>query len=287
MEKIRIITDSAADIANNTREDLTILPIRILFGETEYLDGINLTQKEFYEKLIESDELPKTSLITPFVFQESLKAAHNAGETVIIITLSSKLSGTYQNAVLAAEDCQDSVFVIDSENVCIGQQILVTLALQLKDQGYSAREIIETLEKEKKRIHIVALLDTLEYLRKGGRISNVAGLVGGILSIKPVVTIKNGEVAVLGKARGSKNGNNMLLEQIHLSGGIDFSKPFMLAYSGLTDTLLQKYIQDNASLWQEHAKTLPISMIGSTIGTHIGPGAIAVAYFSKEPSHCE
>ena len=287
MEKIRIITDSAADIANNTRDDLTVLPLRILFGETEYLDGVNLSQKEFYEKLIESDELPKTSLISPFTFSEALEAAANAGETAIIITLSSKLSGTYQNAVLAAEDYSDSVFVIDSENVCIGEQILVQLALQLKDNGLSAAEIVETLENEKKRIRLLALLDTLEYLRKGGRISNAAGLVGGILSIKPVAGIKDGEVVVLGKARGSKNGNNMLLEQIQLSGDIDFSHPFMLAYSGLTDDLLQKYIKDNAALWQGQTDSLPVTMIGSTIGTHIGPGAIAVAYFSKEPSQHE
>lgn len=287
MEKIRIITDSASDIANNTREDLTILPLSIFFGETEYLDGVNLSKREFYEKLITSDELPKTSLVSPFAFTEALEKAEKAGETAIIITISSKLSGTHQSAVIASEDYPNSVFVIDSETVCIGEQILVHLALQLKDQGLSAREIVDTLEKEKKRIRILALLDTLEYLRKGGRISNVAGFVGNMLSIKPLVTIKEGAVAVLGKARGSKNGNNMLSEQIHLSGGMDFSRPFMLGYSGLTDDLLQKYIQTHSDLWENQAETLPISMIGSTIGTHIGPGAIVVSYFSKEPSHCE
>ena len=287
MEKIRIITDSASDIANNTREDLTILPLSIFFGETEYLDGINLSQRQFYEKLIEANELPKTSLVSPFAFTQALEQAEKASETSIIITISSKLSGTNQSAVIAAKDYPNSVFVIDSETVCIGEQILVNLALQLKDQGLSAREIVDILEKEKKRIRILALLDTLEYLRKGGRISNVAGFVGNMLSIKPLVTIKEGAVAVLGKARGSKNGTNMLSEQIHLSGGIDFSQPFMFGYSGLTDDLLQKYIQNHASLWQNQTDHLPISMIGSTIGTHIGPGAIVVSYFSKEPSHCE
>ena len=287
MEKIRIITDSASDIANNTREDLTILPLSIFFGETEYLDGINLSQREFYEKLIESDELPKTSLVSPFAFTEALEKAEKAGETTIVITISSKLSGTHQSAVIAAKDYPNSVFVIDSETVCIGEQILVKLALQLKDQGLSAREIVDTLEQEKKRIRILALLDTLEYLRKGGRISNVAGFVGNMLSIKPLVTIKEGAVAVLGKARGSKNGHNMLSEQVHLSGGIDFSHPFMLGYSGLTDDLLQKYIQNHAALLENQTENLPISMIGSTIGTHIGPGAIVISYFSTEPSPCE
>lgn len=287
MEKIRIVTDSASDIANNTREDLTILPLSIFFGETEYLDGINLSQREFYEKLIASDELPKTSLVSPFAFTEAFETAEKAGETTIVITISSKLSGTHQSAVIAAKDYPNSVFVIDSETVCIGEQILVKLALQLKDQGLSACEIVDTLEKEKKRIRILALLDTLEYLRKGGRISNVAGFVGNMLSIKPLVTIKEGAVAVLGKARGSKNGHNMLSEQVHLSGGIDFSHPFMLGYSGLTDDLLQKYIQNHAALLENQTENLPISMIGSTIGTHIGPGAIVISYFSTEPSPCE
>ena len=141
----------------------------------------------------------------------------------------------------------------------------------------------EFLEKEKKNIHLIALLDTLEYLKKGGRISKTAALAGNVLSIKPVVGVVDGEVIVLGKARGSRQGNNLLAEKIKSSGGIDFQKPYFLGYTGLTDALIQKYITDNEALWKEHVKDLSVTTVGGTIGTHVGPGGIAVAYFAPSP----
>lgn len=155
------------------------------------------------------------------------------------------------------------------------------LALQLRDQGLSAQEIGAVLEQEKPHIRLIALLDTLEYLKKGGRISPAVALAGSLLSIKPVIAVENGEVTILGKARGSKNGNNMLMSLVEKSGGINFEKPFSLAYSGLSDMLLQKYISDSAHLYQGKAVHLPVARIGSTIGTHAGPGAVAVAFFSN------
>ena len=121
----------------------------------------------------------------------------------------------------------------------------------------------------------------MEYLQKGGRVSNVVGFVGGVLSIKPVVTIKEGENVMLGKARGSKNGNKMLTQQIEAVGGIDFTKPYALGYSGLEDDLLQKYIADNEEIWVKQGEELPIGTIGGTIGTHAGPGAFGYAFFAK------
>lgn len=279
--KIRIITDSASDITDNKREDLTVIPMTISFGEEQYQDGITLSHKEFYEKLIESDTLPTTSQIPPYTFQKAVEEAVGQGEKVIMITISSKLSGTWQSAMMAAENYPDSVYVVDSENVTVGEHILVEYALRMKDNGMTLEAIVEELESIKKRIRLVALLDTLEYLKKGGRVSKTVAFAGEMLSIKPVVAIENGEVVVIGKARGSKKANNFIIEKIQESGGIDFDKPYFLGYTGLSDQLMKKYVEDNSSLWADHVKELPIETVGGTIGTHAGPGAIAVAWISK------
>ena len=279
---IHIITDSASDINASEKENLTVIPMTITFGETEYQDGVTLTHKQFYEMLIESDTLPVTSQIPPFCFEEAMKRAVAQGDEVIAITLSAKLSGTWQSAVIAAENFPGSVYVVDSENVTVGEHILVEYAFRLIDQGLSAAEIVEKLNLLKKRIRLVALLDTLEYLKKGGRISSAAALAGSILSIKPVIAIQNGEVVILGKARGSKQANNLIVEQIHAAGGIDFSMPYFLGYTGLSKDLIQKYIEDNAALWENETDCLPVDSVGGTIGTHTGPGAIAVAFVAKE-----
>lgn len=277
---IKIITDSASDIVNNTREDLEILPMTISFGEKEFQDGVNLTHRMFYEKLIESDVLPVTSQITPFAFEKAYKAAKEQGDQVIVITLSSKLSGTWQSANVAADGYEDMVRVVDSANAAIGERTLVEYALQLKDAGVDYEEIVERLEQDKKRIRLIALLDTLEYLKKGGRISATVAFAGGLLSIKPVIAIQDGEVVMLGKARGSKQGNNLLMEQIKAAGGIDFEKPYVLGYTGLGDELLQKYISDHEAVWKNNVDSLPTGSVGGAIGTHVGPGAIGVAFFA-------
>lgn len=279
---IHIITDSASDIKASERENLTVIPMTITFEETEYQDGVSLTHKQFYEMLIESDTLPVTSQIPPFRFEEAMKKAVAQGDEVIVITLSAKLSGTWQSAMIAAEKFPGSVYVVDSENVTVGEHILNEYAFRLIDQGLSAAEIVKKLNLLKKRIRLVALLDTLEYLKKGGRISGAAALAGSILSIKPVIAIQNGEVVILGKARGSKQANNLIVEQIHAAGGIDFSMPYFLGYTGLSKDLIQKYIEDNAALWENETDHLPVDSVGGTIGTHTGPGAIAVAFVAKE-----
>ena len=279
---VRIITDSACDIPPEEAAALGIevLPITVIFGGEEYLDGVTLSNKAFFEKLVESDALPHTCQITPFQYEEAFRAAAEAGEEAVCITLSGRLSGCWNSACLAAEDYAGRVTVVDSENVSIGQRILVLLAARLREQGLSAAEIAAQLEAQKKRVRVLALLDTLEYLKKGGRISPAVAFAGGVLSIKPVVAVQKGEVALIGKARGSKNGNNLLMQFVQQSGGIDFSMPCALGYSGLSDALLQKYIRDSEALYKGPVQELPICCIGSTIGTYAGPGAVGVAFFS-------
>lgn len=278
---IHIITDSASDMSASERENLTVLPMTITFDETEYQDGVNLTHREFYEKLIESDSLPVTSQIPPFRFEEAMRKVVDRGDTALVITMSGKLSGTWQSAMIAAENVTGSIYVVDSENVTIGQHILVNYAFQLIDRGMSAPDIKAELDRAKKRIHLVALLDTLEYLKKGGRVSSAVAFAAGVLSIKPVIAVQDGEVVMLGKARGSKQANNLIAEQIAKAGNIDFSMPYLLGYTGFSDALVQKYAEDNAALWKHETESLPIGSVGGTIGTHVGPGAIAVAWFSS------
>lgn len=280
MEKIRILTDSGSDICAPFPENLTVIPLTIHFGPEEYRDGETIDHKTFYEKLTSGSALPTTSLIPPGEFEQAYKKARDAGETVIAILLSSKLSGTYQSAALAAEEFEN-VFVIDSLNATLGEQILVKYALQLVEQGMSAADIAAELERAKSHVNLMGLPDTLEYLHRGGRISKTIAVLGGALSIKPVLRLVDGVVVMIGKARGSKNGNNYLIQEVNKSG-VDFSKPLCLGYTGLSDELLQRYIADSRQLWEGKTDKLPISTVGATIGTHVGPGAIVVAFFDNQ-----
>ena len=280
---VQIIIDSGADIIPAEAKELGIvhIPLKVLFGTEEFKDAVTLSHHEFYEKLIESDTLPTTCQIPPADFEDAYEAVRLQKDTAVVITLSSKLSGTYQSAIIASDGHEGRVHVVDSESVSLGQRLLVLRAVELRNQGLSAEEIADRLNREKKKLKVLALLDTLEYLKKGGRISKTTAFAGAMLNIKPVITLKDGEVAMVGKARGSKQGNNLLRELIADCGGIDFSLPFCLAYSGLSDCLLQKYIADSDDLWKENTSTLPIATVGCVIGTHAGPGAIAVAFFQQ------
>lgn len=280
---VRIIIDSASDFTKERADQLNLdfMPLKTIFGDTEYLDGITIDHHRFFELLIEGDCMPTTSQVSPHDFETIYQDVKEKGDTAVVITLSSKLSGTYQSANIALDGFEDCITVVDSENVCAGEQILILYACHLREQGLSAKEIAHALDIKKKDICVVALLDTLEYLKKGGRISATAAFAGTLLSIKPVIAIENGEVVVLGKARGSKNGNNMLKQEITKCNGIDFTMPVMLVYSGLDDSMLKKYMLDNIDLWEGNLEELPYTSIGATIGTHVGPGAIGVAFFHK------
>lgn len=280
---IKILIDSASDInAQEAKEKgIEMISMIVSFGEKEYLDGVNLLPTQFYEKLIESDELPKTSQVSPFRFEEVFKKLTENGDEVLVITISSKLSGTYQAAKQAAESFGDKIYVLDSMNACIGERLLCDYALRLIGQGITLAELGAEMERAKEKICLMAVIGTLEYLKKGGRISSTAAFAGELLSIKPVVSIVNGEVKVVGKALGSKKANNLLNRLVTEKGGIDFSMPFGTVWSGLDKTTLEKYVKDSAALWSAHTDNVPAYILGGTIGTHIGPGAVGVAFFSK------
>ena len=276
---IRIITDSTVDIADKYSNLFTVVPLTVTFGEKDYIDGVTINKQEFYQKLVSSPELPKTSQATPAAFADVFRDLQEKGDEAIVITVSSRLSGTYQSACIAAEDFPN-VRVVDSKNVSIASGVLAEYALRCAEEGMGLDELANHLSKKRDEVGLVAMVDTLEYLKKGGRISGAAALAGGVLGIKPVVTTRDGELAVLGKARGSKKANNLLIEQIR-KNGVDFSMPLLLGYTGLSDDMLRQYIQDSQCLWKGHVTDLDCVQLGSVIGTHAGPGAVAVAYFKS------
>lgn len=280
---VRIIIDSACDLPKAKADEMNLdfLPLKTIFGDEEFLDGIDLSHDEFYTKLENSSVNPTTSQISPADFEDVYEDVKKKGDTAVVITISSKLSGTYQSANIAREDYEDCVYVVDSENAAVGEQLLVLYACQLRKKGLSAKEIAETLDKKKKDIRLAAVLDTLEYLQRGGRISKTVAVAGTLLSIKPLIAVENGEVASIGNARGLKNANVQLTKALKAYGQIDFSMPCSYVYSGHSDELLQKYIKESANVWEDQIEAIPVTSIGSTIGTHVGPGAYGLAFFRK------
>ena len=277
---VRIIVDSSTDVGEQYRSRIEVVPLTLHFGDQEYFDGVTIDKQEFYRKLVESDVLPTTSQATPAMFDSVFREVAAAGDSAVVICLSSKLSGTYQSACIAAED-YENIYVVDSLSVAIGTGVLAEYAVRCAEEGMPASLIARLVTQRREDICVIALLDTLEYLKKGGRISKTVAFAGGVLNIKPVVTVTEGEVALIGKARGSRNGNNLLVEKIRQAGGVDFTLPVLLGYTGLSSALLDKYAEDSRELWKDALEEIPRSLLCSVIGTHVGPGAVAAAFFKK------
>ncbi len=261
---IRIITDSASDMTPAEHPALRVLPLSVTFGTDVYMDGVDIDHQRFYEMLVERDELPKTGQVNPYAFSQAIAEAREAGDEAVIITVGAKLSGTNQSARTAlAEAPGGDVFVVDSNNVTLGERVLVEYALRLVDEGRSAAQIAAAVEAVRDRVVVIGLLETLEYLVRGGRLSAAAGAA-----------------SIYFLSTASKNGRNLLNQKVEQAGGVDFSMPLALGYTGLSDAVLKKYIDDSAALWAGHTEgELPVHTIGATIGTHVGPGAVAVAFF--------
>lgn len=276
---IRIIVDSTADMTAQVEKQVAVVPLTVRFGDKEYVDGVDIDATRFYEMLVSNQELPSTSQPTPFDFEKRFAEAVAAGDSVVCLTISARLSGTYQSASIAAEAFPGRVFVVDSRNVTIGTGVLAARAVQLRQQGLTAEAIARELESCRERVHLIAMVDTLEYLKKGGRISSAVALAGGLLNIKPLLTMRDGELIMADKARGVKNGIQKFLELIGKTGGIDPEKPLLLGYTGNDPALLRQLIAEGAALWPEEEPDWAV--VGSVVGTHAGPGAITGAFFAK------
>ena len=279
---IRILTDSASDILPAEAEQLgvTVIPLNVTLEDGTVLrDGVDMTPSAYYEILAGCRKLPTTSQPSPELFENFFLEAAAAGDEVIGIFLSHALSGTYQCAKLAADMANvDNVLFVDSGHVCLSEALLVRLAVQLRDSGKTAGQIAAILEHAKEHLHLVAAIDDLKYLRKGGRLPAAVAVAGGMLGIKPLITIQDGKVAMAGKARGLPGAYVALFKKVEEMGGINPAFPAMAGYTVSPREVapIQTYLRDN--LQQED---LLVRQIGCVIGTHAGPGAFGIAFFDQ------
>ncbi len=277
---VKFIIDSASDLLPSECKKLGVVhvPMTVRFGEKEFSDSVDLSHKKFYKMLTSGTEAhPTTSQVPPATWAAAMESVVNAGDTAVVITLSSKLSGTYQSACIAAEDFEGKVFVVDSMTATMGERLLLLYGLELAGEGLDAAAIAARLDAAKGKIRLFGRIDTLEYLKKGGRISGAAAVVGTMLNIKPIIAVRNGVVENVGKARGPKAADRQVRELVANAGGIDFSKPMCAAYSGLDDDNLQNFLAESTEMLCD--TELPIASVGCVIGAHVGPGAVAVAFF--------
>ena len=279
---VKFIIDSASDVLPSECKKLPVvhIPLTVRFGEKEFADAVDLSHKKFYKMLTSGkEEHPTTSQVTPAAWEEAMEEVVNNGDTAVVITLSSKLSGTYQSACIAAEEFEGKVFVVDSMTATIGERLLLQYGIRLANEGLDAASIAQRLDEIKDKVRIYARLDTLEYLKKGGRISAATAVVGTMLNIKPIISVQNGVVENVGKARGPKAADKQLRDLVAKSGGIDFSKPMCAAYSGLDDDNLKTFLSESTEMLC--GTEAPIATVGCVIGAHVGPGAVALAYFQN------
>ena len=275
----RIITDSAADFTPQELKQLNVacIPLTIMFGEDEYQENISLTKDQFYTLLLGSEEHPKTAQASPQVLMDLFEEAHANGDEAVYVCLSSALSGTYQSAVMTQNLLDyDTCLVVDSRNATGGQRLLVQYAVQLRDAGKSAKEIVAAVEALRERIVLFACIDTLEYLYKGGRISHTAYKLGTFANIKPIITVdKGGYVQVPAKAMGMRKGMDWLCKK---AGQVpaDGQFPFYVMYTNnrsVAETLNSRLATAGLNVPDDH-----IIQVGAAIGSHIGPDACGLVY---------
>lgn len=275
-----LITDSGCDLTVAMAEKLEIrlVPMTVHFGAEEYYSGITLTNEEFYNKLAAATELPTTSQPTPYDFEKQYQKVKASGDEAVVLCVSSELSGTYQSACIAMDGYEDCIHVVDSRAVSIAQKVLLDYAITLRDSGSTAKEIAAALEVKKQDVCAYGAVDTLEYLIKGGRLSKAAGAVGSMLGIRPVLYLNDGALGIAGKARGVKGAITMthkLVSQV----GIDFNMPVGVGYTGNDASVLDPYLNCEESVWI--GNQVPVYNVGSTVGTHSGPGFFICAFFKK------
>lgn len=274
---IKILVDSSADC--NLQDGIVdlIVPISVNIDGTEYKSGIDITSDKFYELLQSAKEFPRTSQPSPQLFVEIFEAAKEAGDQLIYLCLSSCFSGTYQGALIAKDMVDyDDIYVIDTKGVTHMITVLAQYARSLINTGHTAGDIVDKCEELKGKIRVYAGVDTLEYLYKGGRLSRAGAAVGEIAGIKPIITVRDGRVEVVGKSIGKLRAMNTLLEKIK-SHEIDTDFPIYPMYTSGTENCeaLEQRLKDNGYVIANRLQ------IGSTIGSHVGPGVYAVMFVEK------
>lgn len=273
---VKIVTDSSSNLTAEEAESLgvTLLPLTIMFGTKEYRDGVDLSFDEFYRLLVTSPEFPHTSQITPEAFGKVFEEAKRAGETVLVMPIASALSGTYAAALKAKErGGYDNVTVYDTKCQNVMLKLLVTAAVQNAEK--SVEEIVDILNELRPRVRLYAALDTLEYLKKGGRLGRFAATLGSLLKIKPVIEIdKEGNVVVLSKQLGFAKAQRAVLEKIK-AASFDKSMPVYFIYT-MNDS------NCNALAAKAGVPVYEKSNICPVIGAHIGPCAAGVVFVEEK-----
>ncbi len=279
---IRILTDSTSDIQSQEAREkgLMLVPLRVNFADQGYRDGVDITHEEFYEKLAKAEQLPTTSQPTPEDFLACFEQVKAAGDTVICILLSGGLSGTAQSAQIAKDLCDyENIYVIDSRQVTGGLCCLVDLALELVKQGKSAREIVAEVEKARDRVKMFIMVDTLEYLHKGGRLSGAVNVVGTMLKVKPLIALPDGKLEMVGKGMGAKDAFRSILKLAGDELNNDPRLPVYFVYTAKENNCQQLMAQAQEKYGLERMVS---HSVGAVLGTHVGPGAAAMAYLAAE-----
>ena len=283
MSKIEILTDSTSDLDKGTREkyDIHMIPLNVYFGEKSYKDGVEIMPEEFYKELQTSPIHPKTSQPTPGEFKTKYRELLKGGKEVISIHISSKMSGTIQSANIAKNELNtDKIHIVDSEYVALLLGMITIECSKAAEKGMKAKEIIELISRIKSDMHLYFIVDTLEYLQKGGRIGKASAIIGGLLNIKPILQVEDGEVSPFEKKRGTKKALARMIELF--SNYLEKHKKedirVALAHSSARDLLGQ--LTDRLNNIYDCSKAM-IFQIGPVVGTHVGPGALAICFYTS------
>lgn len=278
---VTILTDSTSDILPHQAQAMGVqlIPMQLSIDGQVYHENIDITHEEFFQKLSKAHTLPKTSQLTPGDFLPCFQQAQFQGNSLVCILLAGKLSGTVQSALIAKELCgYDDIHIVDSTQATMGIRILVELACLLRDQGRSAREIAAELTRSTHRVRLVAMLDTLEYLHRGGRLPRAAAVAGTLLKVKPLVGLHDGALSVLGKGMGVRDGLRNLMKLLGDDLRADPRLPILLGYTA------EHTICDQLKALVEekyHPAKLQIHSVGAVIGTHVGPGGTVICYLEQ------
>ena len=277
---VRIVTDSTSDLGLERAQTLGVdlLPLSVHFGEEVFRDGVDITNRQFYQRLAQVETLPTTSQISPEAFEQVFRRYLDQGDEVVALVLSSDMSGTCQSAAIARDmvDGEDRIFILDSRTVTFALGLLVEVAVSLRDEGLSGAEIAARLEALIPRTRLLAVVDTLKYLKMGGRISGAAAVVGGLLGVTPIITIRDGLVASIGKTRGRKAAFQWMAERIR-ENPPDLSLPVSFGHTDDPEAMAEciAYFGEIAGAAEHYDME-----IGSVVGTHVGPGAPGIVYFT-------
>ena len=279
---VRIITDSAADFEPHELQqmNITCIPLKIMMGDQEYEENVNLSKPQFFELLRQLDGAPKTSQASPQILMDLFHSAREAGDEAVYITLSSALSGTYQTAAMICEDVGgDNCYVVDSRNATGGQRLLVEYAVRLRDEGKSAREIIAGVEAIRDKVVLYACIDTLEYLYRGGRISQTVYKLGTMAQVKPIIRVsEEGKIEVPSKAMGMRKGVDFLAKRLEAQKP-STEHPVYVMFTpnpANAEMLLQKV----RTMGYDVPDRCFIS-VGGAIGSHIGHNGCGIVYVAE------